>query len=156
MQNVLSLFHHRPFSQLLVDSERIPLVVLGDFVSPSHFDWINATRDRHCDWVFAWPVSTLMQDYGFRDSFREANPDPVRHPGITWSPVVKYMEGWEFLLPEPQDRIDYVYYKGMGLRCLYSTEYYGNRPLTFQPNVHENEWPSDHAAVISEFEIVGQ
>ena len=44
-----------------------------------------------------WPVSEELFDLGFRDSYREAHPDPVKEPGTT------HRSG---------ERIDYVYAAG--------------------------------------------
>lgn len=33
--------------------------------------------------------------------------------GCTWSTVNKFLPDWEFNIPEPQDRIDFILYKGI-------------------------------------------
>ena len=35
------------------------------------------------------PVSQLVLDAGFQDTFRKIHPNPVQHPGITWSPMYR-------------------------------------------------------------------
>ncbi|MEU6353766.1 HAD-IA family hydrolase [Streptomyces sp. NPDC047072] len=109
-----------------------PVVLVGDFNCPSHLDWPDVE----------WPVTKAAEEAGFRDSFREARPDAVRDPGYTWSPV--HAE------PEPQDRIDFVLHRG--LRVLDSRTYVRGTPRTW-PDVEDNDWPSDHAAVITTFSL---
>ncbi|WP_328869995.1 HAD-IA family hydrolase [Streptomyces sp. NBC_00287] len=112
-----------------------PVVLVGDFNCPSHLDRPGVE----------WPVTRAAEEAGFRDSYREANPDPVRDPGHTWSPV----EGH----PEPQDRIDFVLHRG--LRVLDSRTHVSGRPRPL-PDVADNDWPSDHAAVITTFSLHGK
>lgn len=61
------------------------------------------------------------------DSFREINPSPKANPGYTWSTIYKMgwdkEEAWRYTLPEPQDRIDFIYYKGKGLKTTESKIY---------------------------------
>ncbi|MFI0513591.1 HAD-IA family hydrolase [Streptomyces sp. WSLK1-5] len=109
-----------------------PVVLVGDFNCPSHLDRPGVE----------WPVTKAAEEAGFRDSFREARPDPVRDPGHTWSPVHAH--------PEPRDRIDFVLHRG--LRVLDSRTYVSGTPRTW-PDVEDNDWPSDHAAVITTFSL---
>ncbi len=109
-----------------------PVVLVGDFNCPSHLDWPDVE----------WPVTKAAEEAGFRDSYREARPDAVRDPGHTWSPV--HAE------PEPQDRIDFVLHRG--LKVLDSRTYVSGTPRTW-PDVEDNDWPSDHAAVITTFSL---
>ena len=53
----------------------VPTFLIGDFNSPSHLDE-----------TLPWPVSRALANAGFRDSYREARPDPVLRPGFTWTP----------------------------------------------------------------------
>ena len=34
-----------------------PLFVMGDMNTPSHLDWTEATRSRHCGWTYDWPAT---------------------------------------------------------------------------------------------------
>ncbi|MFL5995754.1 MAG: HAD-IA family hydrolase [Streptomyces sp.] len=109
-----------------------PVVLAGDFNSPSHLDRPDV----------GWPVTKAAAEVGFGDSFRQAHPDAVRDPGHTWSPV--------HAPPEPQDRIDFVLHRG--LRVLDARTYVSGTPRTW-PDVEDNDWPSDHAAVITTFSL---
>jgi endonuclease/exonuclease/phosphatase family metal-dependent hydrolase len=83
----------------------IPVVLTGDFNSPSHLDWtpaVSAVRSA-VRYPVAWPVSMSLADAGLVDSYREVHPDPVATPGFTWSPG-----GPETVRHEVFDRIDWV------------------------------------------------
>ena len=56
-----------------------------------------------------WPVSKALADAGFRDSYRDAHPDPVARPGLTWTPGTPPPR----IKPtETLDRIDWVMASG--------------------------------------------
>ncbi|MEU9152141.1 HAD-IA family hydrolase [Streptomyces sp. NPDC048417] len=117
----------------------VPVVLVGDFNCPSHLDWTDVE----------WPVTKAAEEAGFRDSYREVHPDPVTAPGHTWSPIHPVREDGSGR-PEPQDRIDYVLHRG--LRVVDSRTYVSGIPLPW-PEVAGNDWPSDHAAVVSTFAV---
>jgi HAD superfamily hydrolase (TIGR01509 family) len=118
-----------------------PVVLTGDFNSPSHLDWPDVV----------WPVTRAAEEAGLRDSYREARPDPVRDPGHTWSPIhVRHQE--DSSRPEPRDRIDYVLHNGRGLAVLDSSTVVTGVPRAW-PDVADNDWPSDHAAVLTTFAL---
>lgn len=120
-------------------TEAVPVVLVGDFNAPSHLDWPDV----------AWPVTRAAEEAGLRDSYREAHPDPVREPGHTWSPVhVEHEDGSG--RPEPQDRIDFVLHRG--LTVLDSRALVTGTPRPW-PEVAGNDWPSDHAAVVTTFAV---
>ncbi|MFJ6987857.1 MULTISPECIES: HAD-IA family hydrolase [unclassified Streptomyces] len=123
-----------------LDPDR-PVVLTGDFNCPSHLDRTDVD----------WPVTRAAEAAGLRDSFREAHPDPVREPGHTWSPVHAAHEDGSGR-PEPQDRIDFVLHRG--LRVLDSRTHVSGTPRAW-PDVADNDWPSDHAAVITTFALGG-
>lgn len=118
---------------LLAQRDSIPMIVAGDYNSPSHLDWIAANKARNRGLIVPWPVSMLMTNTGFKDAFRLIYPDPVTHPGHTWSP--KFKDQW-------QDRIDYIYFDGKGLECLEAEKLDQYDPM----------WPSDHGAVWGKFQ----
>jgi endonuclease/exonuclease/phosphatase family metal-dependent hydrolase len=113
----------------------IPLIVAGDFNSPSHLDWIETANPLHCNLTVEWPVSKSMAEAGFLDAYRLSHPDPIAYPGHTWTP--RNPQSW-------QDRIDYIYYMGKGLRCQSAAVH----------NLHPTQWPSDHAAVLASFDLL--
>lgn len=119
--------------------ESVPVVLTGDFNAPSHLDRPDV----------AWPVTRAAEEAGLRDSYREAHPDPVREPGHTWSPVHAEHEDGSGR-PEPQDRIDFVLHRG--LTVLDSRTLVSGDPRPW-PDVAGNDWPSDHAAVVTVFTV---
>ncbi|ARP73947.1 hydrolase [Streptomyces pluripotens] len=119
--------------------EGVPVVLVGDFNCPSHLDWPGVE----------WPVTRAAERAGFADSYREAHPDPVAEPGHTWSPIHPVHEDGSGR-PEPQDRIDYVLHRG--LTVLDSRTLVTGTPCPW-PDVAGNDWPSDHAAVLTTFRM---
>jgi PKD repeat protein len=128
-----------------------PMFLLGDLNSPSHLDWVDAAADQHCMYAVEWPVTIKIQEEGLIDSYRQRQTDPVAAPGITWSPIY---HNWLYPSgkPEPMDRIDYIFYSGENVQLGNPDVFtYGT---TEQYPLHlNNEWPSDHAAVVSSFNI---
>ncbi|GKQ35436.1 HAD-IA family hydrolase [Streptomyces sp. A012304] len=117
------------------------VILTGDFNAPSHLDWPDVE----------WPVTKAAEKAGLRDSYREAHPDPAADPGHTWSPVHPEHEDGSGR-PEPQDRIDYVLHNGHGLKALDSRTVVSGTPRAW-PDVAGNDWPSDHAAVLTTFAL---
>ncbi len=106
------------------NADETPLIIGGDFNSPSHLDWVDQTKDWHNGLTVDWPVSKEMQRAGFSDSFREINPDlNYREPTMT-KEMLTY-------------RIDYIYYQGNKLQATSSNMH----------NRYKGIWPSDHPAV---------
>lgn len=61
--------------------------------------------------------------------------------------------GWEWMVPEPQDRIDFIFYKSSLIRPLWSITYNGYSYVHPKPYHYNNDYPSDHYAVITNFAI---
>lgn len=86
----------------------IPLVVTGDFNTPSHRDWtaaMTAVRPQNTVAV-EWPVTLAAEAIGLVDTYRAVYPDPSVRIGMTWTPgypVPRLNEN------EIVDRIDYVF-----------------------------------------------
>ncbi|ALG09513.1 endonuclease/exonuclease/phosphatase family protein [Kibdelosporangium phytohabitans] len=137
----------------IADASRVRVLLTGDFDAPSHLDWTPGTRRCGHNPV-PWPASVLPIQAGLRDSYRVANPDPVATPGTTWSPIYPVFTGGygydsHIGEPEPQDRIDFVYFAGP-LRVSDSDVVVEGRPAPV-PGHGSNAWPSDHAAVVTTF-----
>ena len=121
----------KPFIE---QSDEIPLIVGGDFNSPSSLDWTDATSDWHNGLIVDWPVSRQMLDQGFTDSYRAIHPDPTKH---------KAHDLWDGDAKRITYRIDYVYTHGKGIA-----------PTDAQMmNTHNGTWPSDHPAVLSTLKL---
>ncbi|GMR40258.1 hypothetical protein PMAYCL1PPCAC_10453 [Pristionchus mayeri] len=152
VQNMVQLVTNENFTNQIRKSNIVPIIVAGDFNVPSDEDWTEENKAQHGGWAFEWPATKILRDAaGMKDSFRELYPDPVANPGITWSTVNKFQKEWDYTIPEPEDRIDFIFYRGP-LRPSSSFPYAGTSPLTPIPHQWDNEWPSDHYAFITEFE----
>lgn len=106
------------------NADMVPLIMGGDFNSPSHYDWTWETRDWHNGLVVEWPVSKEMWDAGFSDSFREI------HPGLNYASPTMSAEDLSY-------KIDYIYYMGNKLKATDSDMHFKYKGI----------WPSDHPAV---------
>lgn len=154
--NLQELAKKESFQRHLREMTDTPVIVAGDFNEPSHLDWIESTRDQHCGQIAPYNTSLQMYQWGFTDAFRFIKPDPIAFPGITWSVTDKMGDGlfYPSNLPEPQDRIDYIYYgRGEKLRCTGSFKLPNKGVNNPKPNYFLNDWPSDHFAVIADFDL---
>jgi endonuclease/exonuclease/phosphatase family metal-dependent hydrolase len=125
-------------------AEHIPVVLTGDFNSPSHLDWTPAAAQRRPKVPYAveWPVSKALARAGFKDSYREVYPSPVSRPGYTWSPGGPETRRHDF-----PDRIDWVLHAGPATAVSSSLIGEAGGPdvdLGFGP-----PYPSDHRGVVS-------
>ncbi len=140
-----------PFLERLPElaADGIPTVITGDFNSPSHLEWtaeMAEARDQ-APYPLAWPVGVAAGEAGFRDSFREAHPDPVQRPGLTWTPGYPHPT----LRPgETLDRIDWVLVAG-DIETL-NSEVVGEdgNPAV---DLAVTPWPSDHRGVVSTLRV---
>jgi endonuclease/exonuclease/phosphatase family metal-dependent hydrolase len=126
----------------------VPTFLVGDFNSPSHLDWtaaVAAVRPQ-VKYPLRWPVSAALGRAGFRDSYREAFPDPVARPGLTWTagtppPRIRRRE--------TLDRIDWVTVTGPATTLA--------SKLVGEPGGPDVDvgvpWGSDHRAVASTFDV---
>lgn len=121
-----------------LDTPNMPIVISGDFNSCSHQDWTERARPLH--WGYgpvSFPASRYMVEKGFRDSFREMNPDEVAYQGGTVSAVYGQMQ---------MSRIDFIYYRG-GAKAVSS------KIIRSAPEI-DYVWASDHAAVVTVLEVL--
>jgi hypothetical protein len=115
-----------------------PVFLTGDFNEPSSLDYTEeavGTRKEISEPV-AWPVSEALFDLGFRDTYREIHPDPVKVPAITQE--------------RTGERIDYVYAAGPSETL--DSKLIGE-PGGEDVDVEESPWTSDHRAVLSTFDV---
>ncbi len=131
----------------------VPLLVGGDWNCPSHLDWTEDTaRAFRFKRPLDLPVSRRMAAEGFLDTFREVHPDPLRRPGFTWTPMAR----GTVEAPMPLDRIDRLYRRPategdlrlvpVAARVLPDRHEPAELPRT------ERAFPSDHGAVLIDFE----
>ena len=140
---------------------KIPLLVGGDWNTPSHLDWTkDAERVYKNRRDLELPVSKAMHRAGFQDTFRMVHPNPVQYPGITWSPMFRGPMSGEEGKPQSFERIDRLYLKnpvdvsgGWSLRPVSGKVL----PLVWEDDlipVKQRAFPSDHGALLMEFEWV--
>jgi hypothetical protein len=133
--NTGDLRHILQIIQPYIDqSSSTPVIFCGDFNSGSHLDWIASTQHLNGGLVVPFPSGLLLMKNGFKDSFREIHPDPLKVRGITWSPMS---------VDAFKDRIDYIYYKGPKIKAIASATI----------DQHPVKYPSDHAALLTTFKI---
>jgi endonuclease/exonuclease/phosphatase family metal-dependent hydrolase len=111
----------------------LPVILAGDFNSNSHLDYTEAALSEY-GIVAPWPVIKTVAEAGYRDSYREANPAINRAKDRTWSPRFP---------DQIQDRIDFIFWKGAALQPTTSRVVDRFDPV----------WPSDHAAVVTDFQL---
>ena len=141
------LDHLEESGQMRLD---VPLLVGGDWNTPSHLDWTTDTariyRNRR---ALPLPVSRIMARHGFTDAFRSVHPNPVQRPGLTWSPM--FRSGPEGSV-QGFDRIDRLYLRNpstAGWRLLPKEARV--LPLVWEDDStppRQREFPSDHGAVL--------
>ena len=127
----------------------MPLVVTGDFNSPSHLDWgADDVGERpHMKFAVEWPVSRAIYDIGLIDTYRTAHRNAGTRPGLTWT--FGYPHGR--LNPnEAADRIDWVLATA-GTTVL-DSKVVGPAE---EPDVDVaiSPWPSDHNGVVSRLRV---
>jgi Endonuclease/Exonuclease/phosphatase family len=135
-----------------VTAQGIPAFLLGDFNAPSHHDWVEATVGirPHVRFPVRWPVSAFVERHGFRDSYRQAHPDPVAAEGLTWPSGRPMVDGWNPGPNAPADRIDLIYAAGAAQTL--ASELVGE---VAGPGVDiaVDPWPTDHRGVVSTFTV---
>ncbi|MCS7072104.1 MAG: endonuclease/exonuclease/phosphatase family protein [Anaerolinea sp.] len=126
----------------------IPVVLGGDFNTPSHLDWTEAAVAAGLyPRVIDWPVTRAAEAAGFIDTYRAAHPDPVARPGITWT----YGYPYPRLNPgETQDRIDLVL--AAGAVEVLDSQIVGPAG-TPDVDLPLAVYPSDHRAVVSTLRV---
>ena len=147
------------------------VVIGGDFNEPSWMDWQADTKDLydHRGFIVPWTTTRLLHEAGYRDAYRELYPSAVTHPGFTWVagnkdvPVDKLT--WAPKSDE-RDRIDFVFYKGRGMKALRAALLGPRVSIVRGVRVEESSqdpliepqgvWPSDHRGVLVNLLLEGE
>jgi endonuclease/exonuclease/phosphatase family metal-dependent hydrolase len=123
-----------------------PVFVTGDFNEPSHLDWTDAAATaKHCPIKVEWPTSKALADVKLVDAFRAVHSNPVERRGLTWTPTTKITDP-----KDRHDRIDFVYAGGKRYRIV-SAHVVGESKE--HADIVVTPYPSDHRAVLMEFQI---
>ncbi len=121
-----------------INDVNMPVIIGGDFNSCSHLDWTKAAAPLHYGYgPVDFPTSRYMLEEGFKDSFREINPDEVKRPEGTFAVIFGQLHN---------SRIDFLYYKGANIKPITS------KIIRTTPCI-DFVWPGDHEAVVTNFEI---
>jgi len=128
-----------PLEQYIKDSDRLPLIVVGDFNTTTHQDLTEDTQSLYKSVRQDRPVSELITKAGLMDSYRVVHPNPAMSPGYTWSPITNEIAALKKGFRS--SRIDYIYYKSNRLLPYHS----------YVVDTHPVFYPSDHASVVTFF-----
>jgi len=132
----------RDIATMPAGTHAIPIFVTGDFNEPSHQDWTPAAAAaKRCPLAVNWPTTRAFTERGFIDGYRRAFPDPVAHPGLTWTPITKETDP-----KDRHDRIDFVFGKGLPVLA---AQVVGEKAA--RADVVVTPYPSDHRAVVVAF-----
>lgn len=136
-----------------IHGQGVPVFLTGDFNSPSHTDRIPAAAGKFPDGALelVWPVSRAIADSGLLDSYRKVHPDPVATPGFTWWAGRPRIEDYNPSDPTDQARIDFVWFAGPA--NVLDSRIVGEQGAG-DVGISVSPWPSDHRAVVSEFEVL--
>lgn len=119
-------------------SADMPVIIGGDFNSCSHLDWTARTKGLHFGYgEVKFPVSQFMIDRGYKDTFRQINPDELKNQGGTFAVIYGQLQN---------ARIDFLYYTEGNIKAVKSKIIRSSEEIDFV-------WPSDHAAVLTVFEV---
>ncbi len=128
----------------------IPVLLTGDFNSPSHLDWVSGMEavTPHVQFPVEWPVTKAVEAAGLIDTYRAAHPDPTERVGMTWTPGYPVPR----LRPnEVSDRIDLIL-AGGPVEVLASRIVGESGGQDVDIPVHP--WPSDHRGVVSSVRVI--
>ncbi len=137
------------------------VIVAGDFNEPSFLDWTEETQHmwEHNGAVIPWTCSKLLYKTGFKDSYRVIYPNVKQHPGFTW--VVNH----PWIDTDERDRIDFIYYFDSKKLKPIKSAVIGPQKIYINKHdrvddlskdliaIPQREWPSDHRAVWTVFQI---
>jgi len=129
-----------------ISDKQASVFVVGDFNEPSHLDWTAraAKAGRHPIKV-EYPHSLAMTKAGFADAYRTIYSNEMENPGYTWSAFYKFDDPTTH-----HDRIDFVYFKGKGIR-LNEVKIVGETRK--DADIVISPYPSDHRAVVADFRL---
>lgn len=131
-------------------AEGIPVLLVGDFNTPSHLDarCCATAASGPVDFPLAWPVGVAAAEAGFVDSFRVAHPDALARPGLTWTPGYPH----PFIAADvPSDRIDWILVAGEVETLASEVVGEADNP---DVDIAVMPYPSDHRGVVSEVRLV--
>lgn len=163
--HIQQLLQHADFQKDVANWHNVPVIVAGDFNCVSHLDYTKETQSKGLNYSRVLPIQTslAMENAGFVDSYRFVHPYITEEKlGYTWTTVGQgfiYESGKGFVPVEknpspeyrdPYARIDYIYSAGKNIKAS------GSRTIVHHMSNNNRsfpEFPSDHGAVLTTFEI---
>ena len=134
-------------------SKMIPVVLLGDFNTPSHRDWTEESVGlrEHVICPVEWPTSVAVEEAGLADVYRLVYPDPVTHPGLTWPADRPFVKGYNpARAGKAADRIDLMYasdaVRPVSVRLV-------GEVGSDMTDVGVDPWPTDHRAIVASLDV---
>lgn len=126
----------------------VPTILTGDFNSPSWRDWTPAVvHARGLPYSVRWPVSLAIEQAGFRDTYRQLHPNPIKSLGFTWPSGYPL---FQHSAPKYSDRIDIVWAGGPAKALRSQIVGYPGSPYT---DIPVKPWVSDHRAVVTTLRV---
>ncbi|PWI06964.1 exotoxin [Streptomyces sp. NWU339] len=118
-----------------------PVLMGGDLNTMPASDWTSqwARCADHFGLSYDLAATDQFTDAGFVDTYRAANPNVCRAPGMTWSPRLGMTTA---------DRIDFIYAKGQVVQVKNSYTIADRLPGDLG-----DQFYSDHSAVVSDVRI---
>lgn len=151
VEQALRLTGIQPFIAALepLAASDMPVILGGDFNSPSSLDWTEATvgSKGHIKFPLVWPAANAMIEAGYADSYRTVYPDPLADPGVTWSTGYPAPYQWP---NETEDRIDLIFARNAQVTDSKLVGEAGAADI----DIVVDPWASDHRAVVSAFSVV--
>ena len=151
------------------DQERGYITIIGgDFNEPSVQDWTEQTKNLydHHGVVIAWPQTASLIKAGFKDCYRTRHPNVLTHPGFTFpadNPQVKPEKLTWAPKSDERDRIDYLFYRGKGVKVTECSLFGPEGNIAFAKRVPLGSddpiitplgvWPTDHKGVMATFSV---
>lgn len=145
------------------------VMIGGDFNEPSHLDWIRETKDLydHHGLIIPWTVTLLLDNAGFKDSYRVKYPNVLKYPGFTypsdnvdmpanklsWTPKADERERIDYIFYYPDPKLelkDAIIYGPSG--CIVRNQRVANssKDRFLKP---EGTWPTDHKGLLVTFKL---
>jgi sialidase-1 len=121
------------------------VVLTGDFNEPSHKDWIPAVvKAGLAPLAVRYPTTRRIVEAGLHDAYRAVYPDPVSHPGWTWTPITAE--------DDPRDRHDRIDMIFTGPRVSVASAVIAGERRE-RADIVVRPYPSDHRAVVALVEV---
>lgn len=127
-----------------LSSATTPFVsISGDFNEPSWLDWTENTKSAGTTpYIVQWPTTHTLWEGGIKgDAYRTMHPNPVMHPGYTWTP---FPSG-----KDTKDRLDLTLYTLSPNTTVKSCQIIGEDIST--SDIVLSSWIFDHRGVRTEF-----